>query len=271
MTLTRQRSVRFASFLGDNALDFYHQVVAALTQMTGIACELVRPASSDAAQCLEHQVQAAFLCGISYVGLAEAGHDLALLGAPVMAADRYRGRSVYFADFIVPSSSGLERLHSASGLRVGYNEAESFSGYVLPRDHLNRLGIAPESLGTWIKTGSHAASMDRIAAGELDLAAIDSVVLDMEVQQRPKRADLWRVITSSPPAPMPPVVIRRDVGEALVESLADGLSRLHTTTTGSTLLAQAGMLRFEPRTDRDYEPVRALVSRQLPTGVEADR
>jgi ABC-type phosphate/phosphonate transport system substrate-binding protein len=269
MPLSRQRTIHFASFLGENAFSFYRQVVDSLRESTGIACALVRPFSPDASACLTHHIQAAFLCGIRYVWLTEAGHDLALLGAPVMTAERYGGQSVYFADFIVPAASALTDLQGARDLRVGYNEAESFSGYVLPRHTLSTLGLAPEALGRWIQTGSHAASMDAIAAGALDLAAIDSVVLDMELRQRPERAGAWRVLASSPPAPMPPVVVRADVDADVIASLADGLTRLHTTEAGAALLAQAGMLRFAPRVDSDYDPVRRILADPPPIGARS--
>ncbi len=61
-------SIRFASFLGDNAFGFYAHVVAYLGEVTGLATEMIADTSPGMeAMFSEGEIEAAFGCGLPYV------------------------------------------------------------------------------------------------------------------------------------------------------------------------------------------------------------
>jgi phosphonate transport system substrate-binding protein len=183
-----------------------------------------------------------------------------LLAAPIMLAPRYADRPVYFADVIVRADS---RFHSFAGLRgatFAFNEEISMSGYVLPRYHWLRQG---EDLltffGQLVKSGSHAHSMDWVESGRADCAAIDSVVLEMELLQRPARRESFRIVTSGGPATMPPAIASARLDPHTHERLAAALITMHTIEAGRAVLQTGGVRRFTHVADSDYDDIRRML------------
>ncbi|MFQ5410404.1 MAG: hypothetical protein ACE5FI_18495, partial [Anaerolineales bacterium] len=91
--------VRFASFLGDNALDFYAAVVAYLHVHMELDVQMCHPRARDPGSAFSAgEIDAGFICGLPYVLYEPSAHEpeLALLAAPVLAGPRYADRPVYF-------------------------------------------------------------------------------------------------------------------------------------------------------------------------------
>jgi phosphonate transport system substrate-binding protein len=252
-------TIRCASFLGDNGRDFYRQVVAYLGTASKLETEFVVESTSGfAALIAARQIDAAFVCGLAFVREAAAG-TVVPLAAPVMTAERYNDRPVYFSDVVVRCDSRLRTWADLHGARFVYNDPASYSGYVAVLHSLYLQGESLGFFGSAEATGSHAASLDWIECGRADAAAIDSVVLEMELAQHPERAHIFRCVASLGPAPMPPVVMASWVAPAERERLAQGLTAMHATPSGQAILRQAGVRRYERVTDRDYDPMRAVL------------
>ena len=252
--------LRFASFLGDNALEFYRQVVGYLADATGIPAELQTVSGGQDALFAAGALDGAFCCGLPYVLQADgAARPARLLAAPVMPGERYAGRPVYFSDIIVRADSHFQGLADLRGARFAYNQAGSFSGYVHPRYHLLTLNESLAFFGATLESGSHAASMDWAESGLADCAAIDSVVLEMELRQHPHRARSLRVVESIGPAPMPPVIAAATLPMDLTQRLIAALVEMPTTAAGQAILHAAGVERFAPVHDRDYDPIRHIL------------
>jgi len=255
-------SIRFASFLGDNAFEFYRQVTAYLGQATGLPTEWVSGLPPDEQEALVHQelIQVVFTCGLPYV--RKADHQpprLRLMAAPVRAASRYQDRPVYFSDIIVRAKAPYQTFEALRGATFAYNEIHSLSGYLLVCYHLLSLGEGGGFFGKTIRSGAHATSMDWVEAGLVEAAAIDSVVLDMELAQHPERAEVFRVIERLGPAPMPPVAAVAGLAENLRQPLTEALLRMHAGQPGQAILSQGGFQRFAAVTDRDYDPIRHIL------------
>lgn len=255
--------VRFASFLGDNALDFYAAVVAYLHVHMELDVQMCHPRARDPGSAFSAgEIDAGFICGLPYVLYEPSAHEpeLALLAAPVLAGPRYADRPVYFADLIVRRDSSFHALDDLRGARFAFNEISSCSGFVLPRYHLVSRGSDLDFFGDLVETGSHAASMDAVETGGVDAAAIDSVVLEMEFRQRPAREQVFRVVHQFGPASMPPVVASRRLPPATRVALADALVNMDSDPDGRRLLRQAGVRRFHPVADADYDDIRAILT-----------
>jgi phosphonate transport system substrate-binding protein len=122
--------------------------------------------------------------------------------APVLAPERYQGRPVYYSDVVLRPGLSPPTWDQLAGSRIAYNEEVSFSGWAAPLIELRRRGLSPEDF-TWIASGSHAASLAMLAEGRADLAAIDSMVLELSDPQP------LTVFSSLGPWPAPPISIGR--------------------------------------------------------------
>jgi phosphonate transport system substrate-binding protein len=261
--------IRFASFLGDNAFDFYNQIVTYLGDALGIPARMVTDSSAGLHTLMGNgQIDAAFSCGLPYVWQAsEPSPTVHLVAAPVLPGARYHDQPVYFADLVVRADSVYESLDDLRGSRFAYNETVSFSGYVLPLYHLVSLGMANRFFARVTATGSHAASMDWVEGGRADCAAIDSVVLEMEFARRPERARRLRVIESLGPAGMPPVVASARLPEPVRHQLGQALTHMHDSGPGRRILERGGVRRFAPVSDGHYDDIRHIVQALEQAGV----
>lgn len=209
------------------------------------------------------QIQVVFTCGLPYVRKADLKPPLLhLMAAPVMAAPRYQNQPVYFSDIIVRANSPYETFDSLQGSVFAYNEVYSLSGYMLPRYHLLTLGKTSRFFEKMVQSGSHAHSMDWVEMGRADAAAIDSVVLEMELRRRPDRTNAFRVIEQIGPKPMPPVAASTQLDDAHRQVLSEALLTMHTDPSAATILKQAGVRRFATVVDSDYNPIRYIMQAQ---------
>src|SRR5215212_8939545 len=195
-----------------------------------------------------------FMCSPSFLWLWELKPSpVELLGAaPVFRDERASGRPVYFCEVIVRRDCPIR---SFTGLRGGswaYNDACSLSGYYSLLKKLARMGADGRFFGRVLPSGSHLNSMELVACGETDAAAIDSNVLRMRLREDPTLRNRLRVIESWGPLPIQPVVVRSGLSPELKEGL-----RASFLTTGADprtrrALSEFGLERFAPVSYEDY-------------------
>jgi ABC-type phosphate/phosphonate transport system substrate-binding protein len=171
--------------------------------------------------------------------------------APVLAADRYMGLAVYFADVVVRPGLDPRSWLDLAGTRLAFNEAESFSGHAAIRHELRRRDL-PARFFSWQQTGSHRASLDMVLSGEADLASIDSMVLELEGDSLPVFARLG-------PYPMPPISTSRNLDSGIRDEAGAFLASLHETETGRRLLDEFGVSHFSRVNDGPYRGMADLV------------
>ncbi len=253
-----------ASYLAENARPIYERIAAYVGQRLGEAAELTRAPWAERLRLLDDGgVNVAFLCGLPYSRRVDR---LALLGAPVMAALRYRDRPVYFTDVIVRRDSPVRSFRELRGRVWAYNDGDSNSGYVVPRDHLLTLGETRGFFGDVIASGSHQRSIRLVLDGKVDASGIDSTVLELEQAQQPDVALGLRVVESLGPCPIPPVVVAARRPEALKARLREVLLAMHADPAGRAILADGLIARFVPVRDADYDPIREMLRRAAAAG-----
>jgi ABC-type phosphate/phosphonate transport system substrate-binding protein len=160
----------------------------------------------------------------------------------VPADHRAEGKPVYFADVVVSASSPVRRFADLRGARWAYNDRNSKSGWFSMAER-----CAPQSpeefFGELIASGSHLRSLELVAGGRADVAAIDSNVLRMQEHS-------LRVIESWGPFPIQPVVIRAAVSDETKRRVAGALLTIHERHAES--LGRFGVLRFVNGLEADY-------------------
>jgi ABC-type phosphate/phosphonate transport system substrate-binding protein len=238
--------VRALSFLGEAALPHYQAVADVVAPGARVRQAPLAELASIRGPAI------AFLCGLPFVRLRDAGGAVETVAAPV--PDDGPEAPVYHTDLV----GRVGAAGPVTSMRVGFNGPDSLSGWVLPRYGLAQRGIDPDAI-TWIATGSHRASLRLLAAGELDAAPIDSTVLALERRSSPALARL-PVLDRFGPMPAPPVVVL-GAGPCEVADLRRRLLALPTTAAGRRALALGGVRRYVAVTASDYAPVRQAASR----------
>jgi len=175
------------------------------------------------------RAELAWLCSTSYVELAaRPGSAVCLAGVAWAPSDAATGgRPAYFSDVVVRVGSSATGLADLAGARIGCNDPMSLSGY-----HALRIAAASRGLvgcvddaDDWAvleMTGGHARSADRLLAGELDAAVLDSVLLSAWRRSRPELAGL-RNLERLGPWPTQPLVAAARLGRGAIAGARDRL------------------------------------------------
>ena len=218
--------LRCVSYLAPNMFWFYKAVAAYLSRVLGVETHIVQsrydPLSDPVM--LQDQLDVAFICGLPFVELSQVNSSqLKVLVAPVMQASRYQDRPVYFSDIIVNAESNINFFDDLAGKTLCYNDPGSNSGYNLVRQRLMQSKHLSSFFGKVIPSGSHQRSIKLVVEQLADCSAIDSTVLEQELRDLPELANHLRVIESSGPCPMPPVVAAQHLGSAFINSLQSAL------------------------------------------------
>ena len=154
--------------------------------------------------------------------------DLELLAAPVYAVEGCSGAE-YTSAIIVHKDSEFTAPADLKGAHAAYNGEDSLSGHLALRSVFAPLANNGHFFGKSSCSGGHPFSMQMVAAGKADVAAIDCVSFALGQKHRPNITDSLRVIAYSPSAPALPYVtsVGRPKGElhrlkqALVKAFHD--------------------------------------------------
>lgn len=131
-----------------------------------------------------------------------------VLAAPVLSLPRYGGRPIYWSDIAVRADSTFSTLEDTLGARAGYTLKDSQSGYFAFRYHLLRK--FPTRLQPYSEITGHLLNprgvIRALAEGRIDVGPLDSYVHDLLKANDPAFAAQVRVIDTTEPTPMPPLV-----------------------------------------------------------------
>lgn len=193
-----------------------------------------------------------WVCSTSFVELTTGRPpSVELVGVSWVPDDPdAQGRPVYFSDVLVRPGSGIETMEDLAGRRIGCNDAASLSGYHALRIDLDRRGHDPDSFADLVMTGGHLHSLDRLLAGEVDAAVIDSIVKTRRARQWPEVAAL-RLIERLGPWPAQPVVIASGRGADEVAAIRAGLLAANDDPELRGLFAECALDRLVA-TDPDH-------------------
>jgi phosphate/phosphite/phosphonate ABC transporter binding protein len=137
---------------------------AALEQATGLTFEVSVPTSYAATieeMCASPTNTMGFIPGLGYALASQlCGVDVAF------KAVRF-GFDVYWAQILVPRDSAIDSIDDLAGLKWGYGDPGSTSGYMVPLVMLNEAGV---TVGEQVQTGGHNQSAQALYNGEVDFA-----------------------------------------------------------------------------------------------------
>lgn len=215
------------------------------------------------------EIVVAWLCGLHYVQrLPDQDAPIELLAAPVYRAARYAQRPIYFSDVVVRAGSPFRHFSDLRGARWAFNEPDSQSGFHVVRHYLAATGRDWGFFGQIVASDGHTNSLRLILDGKIDATAVDSTVLESELQYAPALRDAFRIIEVLGPSPVPPWIVSQRLPQSLRHEIRQALLAAHEDDTAGAALRQDGVLHFTAVSDIEYDPIRQMMQQADAAGLE---
>jgi hypothetical protein len=141
-----------------------------------------------------------------------------LVATPIYAAPGCEGSS-YASYIVVPRSSPAARLEDLRGRVAGINNEDSHSGMNALRHAVAPFHRDGRFFDRVEVSGGHRANLELLAAGAIDVAAIDCVSFALLERVIPGTIAAVRVIGRTPAVPGTPLITRAGASDAEVEGL----------------------------------------------------
>lgn len=188
-------------------------------------------------------------CGLPYTQALQ--EKTSLIGTP--AYDICCGAGSYYSAIIVRDESKFNKLTDLADARFGYNDKLSQSGFAAFYYQMKTDALLPCVLHHQIKTGSHRKSIQAVADGTVDVAAIDAVSWELAKRHEPAAATLRVIKTTNPTPGLPYISARRSARDVDQIHLAviDAMASLEESIREDLLL-----MGFAATQDTDYQIIK---------------
>lgn len=201
------------------------------------------------------ELEAAFVCSGPYVD----GHKE--FGMELLVAPQAYGKTVYYSYIIVAKNSAVKSFEDLRGKRFAFADPLSNSGKLVPTYMLARMNETPETFfSSYIFTYKHDKSIQAVAQGVVDGAAVDSLIWEYLNRTNPEFTSKTRIIKKSPPYAIPPVVVPRSLAPLIKERLKRIFLNAHNDNKGKELLSKMMIDKFVVIDDSAYDSVREMKS-----------
>jgi|Deesub1362A_J573_1020465.scaffolds.fasta_scaffold00570_12 phosphonate transport system substrate-binding protein len=236
---------------------YYEDLFSYLSEKLGKKVKLVQ--RSNYAEMNEllrlGRVDAAFVCSRAYIaGARQFGMEL--LAVPVV----YDEGPVYYSYIIVNRESGIRSFEELRGRSFAFTDPLSNSGELYPRYLLAKMNETPDTFFShYFYTYSHDKSIEAVASGIVDGAAVDSLIWDYKNITEPRITSRTRIIKVSPPFGIPPVVASPYSDKELIEEIRSILLGMHTDEEGRRILEKLRIKRFAPPDNVSYASIEEML------------
>jgi phosphonate transport system substrate-binding protein len=224
-----------------STLSSYDDFVKYLSEKTGTKVVLKhRRKYSEVNSLLKTgEAQFAFICTGAYVsGKDEFG--LELLTVPVI-----NGRTTYNSYIIVNQKSKIENFRQLKGEIFAFTDPLSLTGRLYPLYLLNTMGVKPEEFfRKTFYTTSHEKSIESVANGLADGAAVDSLIFENMMRIGDSAIKRLRIIEVSPPYGIPPIVASPLTEKSIKQLMLTALLKMADDPAGREILKGLQIERF---------------------------
>jgi ABC-type phosphate/phosphonate transport system substrate-binding protein len=193
----------------------------------------------------------------------------------VVATPRYSAEGcegvLYRSAVVVRAEDPATRLADVRSRRLAVNDLASNSGMNLLRAEIAPLAAEPPFRGApfFAKvtlTGAHVASLEAVAAGEADAAAIDCVVWAHLRRFRPALTQGLRILAWTRSAPGLPLIASASLDVAQVQALRTALTGVAQDQSLAAVRATLRLEGFETMAEAAYAPILALEAAAIAQG-----
>ncbi len=193
--------------------DAWRSLLAWVIAEAGVDCEILDyPTAQPLAPMWERpDMGCAFMCGYPF---ALASPQPTLLAVPTPNPPDYAGTPIYWTDLVVRADSSYTQLTDLFGRRFAYISEDSQSGYQVPRNLF--APYAKERRGRLFAAVvgplfTQRGVVDAVLDGRADCGPIDSYSHELLRAHEPQLAAKLRVLASTRPVPIPPMVAAADI------------------------------------------------------------
>ncbi|GAM10850.1 putative phosphite transport system-binding protein PtxB [Geobacter sp. OR-1] len=198
-------------------------------------------------------VDIAFVCAGPYV----EGHQQ--FGLELLAMPLVNGKPVYHSYIIVPKNSAAKNLDDLKGKSFAFTDPKSNTGKLVPTYMLVRRNTTPEEFFSKVSyTYGHDKSIAAVAEGLVEGAAVDSLIWEYLHRTKPSLTSRTRIIETSDPYGIPPLVVRKNLPAELKTRVLNSLLTMNNVPSGREILTGMMIDRFVPGDDRNYDSIRAI-------------
>lgn len=237
-------------------VESYSALLDYLSEKTGRPVELVqRRTYMEINNMIENgEVDLAFVCTSAYiVGKNDFGMQL-------LVAPQVNGETVYRSLLIVPIDSPAQDIGDLKGKVFAFTDPISFSGRAYPTSVVQQLGSTPEEFfSRTFFTYSHDEAIYAVANHLADGANVDSLVYEFATLLDPSLLERTRIIHTSQPFGIPPVVVNPNIRPQVKLELQTLLLEMANDTRGKSALNIIGIDQFVLIDDSAYNSVRSLL------------
>ncbi len=234
---------------------YYREILDYISRKMGVPVELVQRDTYAEVNNLvrDNEITAAFVCSGAYID----GHKE--FGMELLVAPKAYGRPYYYSYIIVPFNSKAKKLEDLRDKKFAFTDPMSNSGKLAPTFMLAKMGEMPKRFfSEVIFTYSHDKSIEAVALGLVDGAAVDSLIWDYDNNTNPEFTSKTSIIRKSPPYGIPPVVIPKDLSPDVKEKIRDILINMHLDEDGIAILKKVKIDRFVVIKDSAYDSIRNM-------------
>jgi ABC-type phosphate/phosphonate transport system substrate-binding protein len=191
-------------------------------------------------------------CGYPFV--KDLRDDVRLIATPEYAFPGCEG--VDHRSFLVRRARDPRTsLAAFRGGVAAINAPDSNSGMNLFRATIASIAERRAFFGAVVTTGSHRASLEAVAGGRADLAAIDCVSFALMKRLRPGLVESVMVIAESPLSPGLPFIMSAHLAEAMLVSAREALFDVLADPNLADARAALGLKGARVTTPADYERI----------------
>ncbi len=256
--------IRFAvaAVLSPSAmLDDYQALAKYISERLRRPVELVqnRSYAETNAMVLSGGVALALVCSGAYVEGRRA------FGMQPLVMPVVDGETTYRSYLIVSSESDAEGWQDLEGRRFAFTDPLSNTGRLVPVYVLAQMDESPEEFfADSIFTYSHDKSVQAVAGGLVDAAAVDSLVYDSLENHSPAVKEKTKVIWRSPPYGINPVVVHPGADPELRRELESVFLTMSEDPEGQRVLALLGIDSFVLPIPGAYATIEDMIDATAP-------
>lgn len=201
------------------------------------------------------EADAGWICTGAYATLARKG-DWLVLAAPVQGH-----QAEYHSVVIVRANAPFQGFEDLRGRSFALVDPLSLSGRAWVLWELRRRDQDPRRFFREVRySGSHDRSIEWVLEGEVDAAAVDSLIVEHLRRTRPKEMEELRVLLASEAFPSPPIVASGSLPAGLQHRLQDILTTLHQEPEGIEILEGLGIRGFRAVDPEAYRQVSEIMA-----------
>lgn len=244
---------------------YYEDMIQYFSKKLGGPVKIVQRRSYQEVNDLikNNQIDFAFVCSGAYI---EGNEEF---GMKLLVAPKIYGKTTYHSYIIVPNNSNYTNLPDLRGKKFAFSDPLSNSGKLYPAYRLSLINETPESFfgvddkgrNNSFFTYSHDNSIIAVAEGVADGAAVDSLVYEYMKETKPEIIAKTRIIETSPPFGIPPVVVSKDIDPFLEQRLKDIFLKMDKDEEGMKILSRIKIDRFVAINDNAYDSIREMRKR----------